>query len=687
MIASLLMLFALALAVPAGAAQFEDINPGAGIPVGHSVAWGDYSGDGYPDLFVTGRPDWPVVLGVYQNDADLSFSNVSAEVGIPPSSHANAGAVWGDYNNDGNLDAFVGGDDGQQDLLFRFDGALLTDVATSAGLTQAGGARTASWCDYDGDSLLDLFVCYVGPDNTAHLYRNNGDGTFGEAAEAAGTTWPPAGDVGDGCAWGDYDNDGRPDLLVAAIHESHQALYHNDGGGEFTDVGATALANITNVRGVAWGDYDNDGWLDVYLGTNAARSGWLLHNNGDGAFSDVTFSAGLADRAAASQAVAWADYDNDGYLDLYVGGYYSPPSLYHSNGNGTFTEVAAANGLAGSYLNNSAAWADIDRDGRPDLVEVNGLETEAIAGTRLLHNVGPAGNWLRVRALTSGTGDATGSDPVRDAVGARADLNLDNDDAFPSGRTLARLIDGGSGCLSQDEQIAQFGLGSAALVAVRVRFPDGSIVVHRSVPANGQITIRDIPADREEIFDDVPLDFWAYEQIRGCVDNSIVAGYDDDLYHPDWPVTRDQMAVYISRALAGGDDNVPDFTDTPTFPDVPETNWALDYIEYAVEQGVVTGYDDGYYHPEYEVTRDQMAVYVARALVAPTGEAALADYVPSDPRNFPDVADTFWAYKHIEYCVENSVVQGYLDGLYHPEITVTRDQMAVYVARAFDLPM
>jgi hypothetical protein len=82
-----------------------------------------------------------------------------------------------------------------------------------------------------------------------------------------------------------------------------------------------------------------------------------------------------------------------------------------------------------------------------------------------------------------------------------------------------------------------------------------------------------------------------------------------------------------------------------------------------------------------------MAVYVARALVAPTGEAALADYVPSDPRNFPDVADTFWAYKHIEYCVENSVVQGYLDGLYHPEITVTRDQMAVYVARAFDLPM
>jgi hypothetical protein len=80
-----------------------------------------------------------------------------------------------------------------------------------------------------------------------------------------------------------------------------------------------------------------------------------------------------------------------------------------------------------------------------------------------------------------------------------------------------------------------------------------------------------------------------------------------------------------------------------------------------------------------------MAVYVARAMVAPTGEAALADYVPADPRNFPDVASDFWSYRHIEYCVENGVVSGYLDGLYHPEIVVTRDQMAVYVARAFRL--
>jgi PKD repeat protein len=186
-------------------------------------------------------------------------------------------------------------------------------------------------------------------------------------------------------------------------------------------------------------------------------------------------------------------------------------------------------------------------------------------------------------------------------------------------------------------------------------------------------------------FSDAPPGYWAAEQIMACVANGIVSGYDDGLYHPDWPVTRDQMAVYISRALAGGDSSVPAFTDTPTFPDVPTGNWALKYVEFAADQGVVTGYEDGTYHPTEQVNRAQMAVYIARAMVAPNGEAGLADYVPSDPRNFPDVASTFWSYKHIEYCVEHGVVAGYEDGLYHPEIVVTRDQMAVYVARAFGL--
>ena len=188
-------------------------------------------------------------------------------------------------------------------------------------------------------------------------------------------------------------------------------------------------------------------------------------------------------------------------------------------------------------------------------------------------------------------------------------------------------------------------------------------------------------------FSDVPFHHWAFWQISAVRWADICSGYSDGTYRPGEPVTRDQMAVYISRAVAGGDSLVPNFVGAPTFPDVPAGFWALKYVEYAADQGVVTGYDDGHYHPEYEVNRAQMAVYVARAMVAPAGEADLAHYVPSDPRNFPDVASGFWAYKHIEYCVENGVVAGYEDGMYHPEWVVTRDQMAVYIARAFQLPM
>jgi len=172
-----------------------------------------------------------------------------------------------------------------------------------------------------------------------------------------------------------------------------------------------------------------------------------------------------------------------------------------------------------------------------------------------------------------------------------------------------------------------------------------------------------------------------------CLAAGIVAGYDDDLYHPEHEVTRDQMAVYISRALAGGDDSVPEFTGTPTFSDVGTTQWALKYVEYAVDQDVVGGYENGTYQPANQVTRDQMAVYVARAIVDPTGEDGLASYTPPDTATFPDVATDHWAYKHVEYCQAQAIVGGYQDGTYQPDTVVTRDQMAVYVQRAFELPI
>jgi hypothetical protein len=186
-------------------------------------------------------------------------------------------------------------------------------------------------------------------------------------------------------------------------------------------------------------------------------------------------------------------------------------------------------------------------------------------------------------------------------------------------------------------------------------------------------------------FYDVPRSHWAFRAILACVEAGIIAGYPSGLYIPDGEVTRDQMAVYIARSLAGGDEHVPDPSCDPTFSDVPADHWGYRHVEYVVASNVVAGYSDGLYHCAYTVDRAQMAVYMARSIAEPIGEEGLIDYTPADPRNFPDVPESHWAYTHIEYCVEHEVVQGHVDGLYHPAYSVTRDQMTVYIARAFDL--
>jgi len=184
-------------------------------------------------------------------------------------------------------------------------------------------------------------------------------------------------------------------------------------------------------------------------------------------------------------------------------------------------------------------------------------------------------------------------------------------------------------------------------------------------------------------FLDLPADSWAFDYIRACVNAGIVSGYPDGTYRPTLPVTRDQMAVFISRALAGGDANVPTGPATATFGDVPTSFWAFKYVEYARAQGVAGGYDDGTYRPAVPVDRGQMAVFVARAIAG--GDSG----VPTGPSTatFPDVPTDYWAFRYIEYIKNQGVTGGYPDGTYRPAVVVTRDQMAVFVQRAFDLPM
>ncbi len=211
----------------------------------------------------------------------------------------------------------------------------------------------------------------------------------------------------------------------------------------------------------------------------------------------------------------------------------------------------------------------------------------------------------------------------------------------------------------------------------------GTITITLS-PDAGSIYYEVVAAGR---FRDVPINHWAFAPIEACAEAGIVGGFDDGTYRPDLVVSRDQMAVYVARALAGGEDLVPTGPAQPTFSDVPADHWAYRYIEYAVASGIVFGYDEGTYRPTVEVDRGQMAVYIARAIATPTGEAGLVGYTPPGTPTFSDVPADHWAYKYVEYVREQGVVQGYDDGTYRPETLCTRDQMAVYVARAFALPM
>lgn len=186
-------------------------------------------------------------------------------------------------------------------------------------------------------------------------------------------------------------------------------------------------------------------------------------------------------------------------------------------------------------------------------------------------------------------------------------------------------------------------------------------------------------------FSDVPKWHWAWRYIQGVNQAGIATGYLDGTYRPEVVVTRDQMAVYIARALAGGEANVPSGPLSPRFPDVQPENWAYKHIEYCADpaRDVVRGYEDGTYRPEAPVNRGAMAAYVSRAIAG--GDAA----VPAGPAvpTFEDVGLDYWAYRYVEYCADpaQAVVKGYLDGTYRPEVNVTRDQMAVYMCRAFDL--
>jgi hypothetical protein len=441
------------------------------------VAWGDFNNDGFEDLFVAnsnGENDF-----LYRNNGDGTFTRVTSG-SIVTSGGASIGCAWGDFDNDGSLDLVVangGGFSAVNNFLFRNNGNG-TFTRTNAGPvgTDAVAALCSAWADYDRDGWLDLFVGdFIGSNNL--LYRNTGDGRF---TRVAGTAFVERQSLAS--VWGDYDNDSFPDLFVTRGLVEVNRLYRNNRDGTFSVVPSSS-PGFNNSVSAAWGDYNNDGTLDLFVGAGGTliqTSSALYRGDGDGGFE----ATGIVTDAAYGTSCAWGDYDNDGFLDLFQCRQRGQNNLlYHNNGDGTFTRVTEGSIVNDGGNSPGCAWADYDNDGFLDLIVSNGAFVGGSQNNFLYRNDGNGNRWLKIRLV--------GGPSNRAAIGAKVRVTATMGGV--QGRQM-REISGGSGFASQNSLIAHFGLAGATHAdLVRIEWPSGTVQELRNVGVNQILTIIEPP--------------------------------------------------------------------------------------------------------------------------------------------------------------------------------------------------
>jgi hypothetical protein len=436
----------------------------------------DFDNDDYLDLIVSSW-DPSDQIKWFRNRRDGTFEDCTSSSGLEGFC-GGLNMVQADYDNDGDIDFFVlrgawlAAWGGHPNSLMRNNGdGTFTDVTLDVGMDRHLPTQTAAWADYDNDGDLDLFIgneSSPGVDAPCQLYRNDDDGKFRDVAESAGVT---NGGFTKGVVWGDIDGDRYPDLFVSNQGETN-CLFKNQRDGTFRDVAHSAGVDGPKASFPAWfWDFDNDGHLDLYVSVYAASTAdlakfylgmestaersTLYRGDGNGGFSNVTEELGL-DRPDASMGANFGDLDNDGYLDFYLGtGYPSyeslMPSVMYLNRRGEqFVDVTTAGGFGHLQKGHAVAFADFDHDGDQDVFEQMG---GAFPGDRFhdafYENPGFGNHWITVRL--------TGTKSNQSAIGAR--ICVETTEQGETQRIYRHVNSGGSFGASPLRQT--IGLGSA----------------------------------------------------------------------------------------------------------------------------------------------------------------------------------------------------------------------------------
>ncbi|HEY6802008.1 MAG TPA: CRTAC1 family protein [Pyrinomonadaceae bacterium] len=505
--------------------QFSDVAPRVGLDYvgrGGGVITEDFDRDGYIDIIVSsaGLGTEHDQLRYFHNDANGSFSDRTAEAGLKGIT-GGLSISSADYNNDGYVDVFIPrgawlGQDGAHppSLLKNNGNGTFSDVTAQAGLFTLYPSNTSVWADFDNDGWLDLFVGNeTTPQdkdtNPCQLFHNNGDGTFSDVAADVGldvTGWVK------GAAWGDFDNDGRPDLYVSRLFETN-LLFHNESkagkGWKFKDVTDTAgvAAPLDSFSCWFW-DYDNDGWQDLFVASASAddfthvvgqvaadylglpftaETPRLYRNNHDGRFVDVTNSSGLH-HALYTMGGNFGDIDNDGWLDIYLGTGnpmfqgLMPNRMLRSAEGRYFQDVTTSGGFGHLQKGHGIAFADLDNDGDQDVFAVLGGVYPGDTHPRVLYeNPGFGNHWITLRL--------EGTKSNRSAIGARIKVQVS--DQTGSRNIYASVSTGGSMGASALQRL--IGLGQATSIdSIEVTWPTtGEIQNFRNVQLDQILKIRE----------------------------------------------------------------------------------------------------------------------------------------------------------------------------------------------------